>query len=91
MVFVHARNATVKTALTLREMANNQGDATLFRAEPSPEYGAAEKQVFSKLTMCALVWYFLTVVIQRFFILSTAPFEKKHSYVLSEYFRRHIY
>lgn len=46
MVFVHARNATVKTALTLREMANNQGDATLFRAEPSAEYGAAEKQVF---------------------------------------------
>ena len=50
MVFVHARNATVKTALTLREMANNQGDATLFRAEPSPEYGAAEKQVYNKLT-----------------------------------------
>lgn len=91
MVFVHARNATVKTALTLREMANNQGDATLFRAEPSPEYGAAEKQVFNKLTLCALVWYFLTLVIQRFFILSTAPFEKKHSYVLSEYFQRHIY
>ena len=66
MVFVHARNATVKTALTLREMANNQGDAALFRAEPSPEYGAAEKQVFNKLTLCALVWYFLTVVIQRF-------------------------
>lgn len=43
MVFVHARNATVKTALTLREMAANQGDAASFHAEQSPEYGAAEK------------------------------------------------
>lgn len=45
MVFVHARNATVKTALTLREMAANQGDAAAFHAQQSPEYGAAEKQV----------------------------------------------
>ncbi|XP_015759124.1 PREDICTED: activating signal cointegrator 1 complex subunit 3-like [Acropora digitifera] len=45
MVFVHARNATVKTALTLREMAANQGDAASFHAEQSPEYGAAQKQV----------------------------------------------
>lgn len=45
MVFVHARNATVKTALTLREMAANQGDAALFHAQQSPEYGTAEKQV----------------------------------------------
>ena len=45
MVFVHARNATVKTALTLREMAANQGDASLFHAPQSPEFGQAEKQV----------------------------------------------
>lgn len=45
MVFVHARNATVKTALTLREMAANQGDSALFRAPQGPEYGQAEKQV----------------------------------------------
>lgn len=45
MVFVHARNATVKTALTLREMAANQGDAALFHAPQSPEFGQAEKQV----------------------------------------------
>ncbi|KAJ7363490.1 activating signal cointegrator 1 complex subunit [Desmophyllum pertusum] len=45
MVFVHARNATVKTALTLREMAANQGDAKLFHAPQGPEYGTAEKQV----------------------------------------------
>jgi len=45
MVFVHARNATVKTAMTLREMAANQGDAALFHAPQSPEFGQAEKQV----------------------------------------------
>lgn len=66
MVFVHARNATVKTALTLREMANNQGDATLFRAEPSPEYGAAEKQVFNRLTLCALVGTFSQLLFKGF-------------------------
>lgn len=78
MVFVHARNATVKTALTLREMANNQGDATLFRAEPSPEYGAAEKQVFSELILFALACCFAQRLLfkARFCILSTAPFEK---------------
>jgi len=45
MVFVHARNATVKTAMTLREMAANQGDAALFHAPQGPEFGQAEKQV----------------------------------------------
>ena len=49
MVFVHARNATVKTALTLREMAANQGDSALFHAPQGPEYGQAEKQVRSQL------------------------------------------
>lgn len=45
MVFVHARNATVKTAMALREIANNSGDSKLFRADQDPQYGAAEKQV----------------------------------------------
>lgn len=45
MVFVHARNATVKTALTLREMAANQGDTAAFHVEQTPEYGTAQKQV----------------------------------------------
>ena len=45
MVFVHARNAAVKTAMTLREMASNHGDSGLFQAKQSPAYGAAEKQV----------------------------------------------
>ncbi|EDO46714.1 predicted protein [Nematostella vectensis] len=45
MVFVHARNATVRTAMTLREMASNQGDSMLFRAEQAPDYGSALKQV----------------------------------------------
>ena len=58
MVFVHARNATVKTALTLREMAGNQGDAALFRAQQSPEYGAAEKQVHCETGMSELWSYF---------------------------------
>ena len=52
MVFVHARNATVKTALTLREMASNRGDTTLFHAKQSPEYGTAEKQVQSRVQLC---------------------------------------
>ena len=46
MVFVHARNATVKTALTLREMAANQGDTAAFHVEQTPEYGTAQKQVW---------------------------------------------
>lgn len=45
MVFVHARNATVKTAMALREIANNNGDSKCFRADQDPQYGAAEKQV----------------------------------------------
>ncbi|XP_031554350.1 activating signal cointegrator 1 complex subunit 3-like [Actinia tenebrosa] len=45
MVFVHARNATVKTAMVLRELANNHGDSKCFRADQDPQFGAAEKQV----------------------------------------------
>ncbi|XP_071801677.1 activating signal cointegrator 1 complex subunit 3-like [Asterias amurensis] len=45
MVFVHARNATVKTAQTLRDIAKSEGDSLMFRAAQSPAYGSAEKQV----------------------------------------------
>jgi activating signal cointegrator complex subunit 3 len=45
MVFVHARNATLKTALKLRDMAKEQGDIELFRPEQSREYGDAQKQM----------------------------------------------
>ena len=49
MVFVHARNATVKTAQTLRDIAKSEGDSLMFRAAQSPAYGSAEKQVISCL------------------------------------------
>ncbi|KAK3734227.1 hypothetical protein QZH41_012947, partial [Actinostola sp. cb2023] len=45
MVFVHARNATVKTAMNLRELANNHGDSQVFRADQDPAFGTAQKQV----------------------------------------------
>jgi len=47
MVFVHARNATVKTAMSLRELATNYGDLQLFQPEQTPRLGQAEKQVSS--------------------------------------------
>ena len=45
MVFVHARNATVKTAMSLRELATNYGDLSYFQPEQLPQLGQAEKQV----------------------------------------------
>jgi activating signal cointegrator complex subunit 3 len=45
MVFVHARNATIKTALKLRDMAKNMGDIQLFFPESCKEFGDAQKQM----------------------------------------------
>ena len=45
MVFVHARNETVRTASVLCEMAKNHGEIKYFLAEQSPQYGEAEKQI----------------------------------------------
>ncbi|XP_044531332.1 activating signal cointegrator 1 complex subunit 3 [Gracilinanus agilis] len=45
MVFVHARNATVRTAMALREKAKNNGHICYFLPNQGPEYGHAEKQV----------------------------------------------
>ncbi|XP_078001399.1 activating signal cointegrator 1 complex subunit 3-like [Glandiceps talaboti] len=45
MVFVHARNATVRTAMNLREIAKNSGDSGLFAAKQTSQYGLIEKQV----------------------------------------------
>uniref|UniRef100_A0A8D0L2G8 Activating signal cointegrator 1 complex subunit 3 n=1 Tax=Sphenodon punctatus TaxID=8508 RepID=A0A8D0L2G8_SPHPU len=45
MVFVHARNATVRTAMALREKAKNNGHVCYFLATQGPDYGQAEKQV----------------------------------------------
>ncbi|KAK6170203.1 hypothetical protein SNE40_018654 [Patella caerulea] len=43
MVFVHARNETVRTAMTLLEMARNQGDIQLFAPNNSSRYGDFQK------------------------------------------------
>lgn len=45
MVFVHARNATVRTAMALIEMAKNHGEACFFQPDQGPEYGQCEKQI----------------------------------------------
>ncbi|XP_060905517.1 activating signal cointegrator 1 complex subunit 3 [Labrus mixtus] len=45
MVFVHARNATVRTAMALIEMAKNHGETCYFQPEQSSDYGQCEKQV----------------------------------------------
>ncbi|OCT80431.1 activating signal cointegrator 1 complex subunit 3 [Xenopus laevis] len=45
MVFVHARNSTVRTAMALRELAKNNGHSLYFLPNQGPEYGQAEKQV----------------------------------------------
>lgn len=48
MVFVHARNATVRTAMSLIERAKNSGQISCFLPTQGPEYGHAEKQVGNK-------------------------------------------
>ncbi|KAM9353179.1 activating signal cointegrator 1 complex subunit 3 [Symphorus nematophorus] len=45
MVFVHARNATVKTAMGLIEMAKNNGEICFFQPDQGPDYGQCEKQI----------------------------------------------
>ena len=45
MVFVHARNETVRTATLFNEMAQNKGHSQLFQAESSPKFGEAIKVV----------------------------------------------
>lgn len=45
MVFVHARNSTVRTAMSLIEMAKNRGESTFFQPDQGPDYGHCEKQV----------------------------------------------
>lgn len=47
MVFVHARNETVRTANVLSDIAKNSGDSSLFSPEQTPRYGDALKQVCS--------------------------------------------
>ena len=44
MVFVHARNETVRTATVLAEMARNNGDSALFLPPQGPQLGDAQRQ-----------------------------------------------
>ena len=53
-MFVHARNATVKTATSLRDQAAAFGDLPLFAPEQGSKLGHAEKQVCN-LCLCALI------------------------------------
>lgn len=45
MVFVHARNATVRTAMGLIEMAKNLGEICFFQPDQGPDYGQCDKQI----------------------------------------------
>lgn len=48
MVFVHARNDTVRTAMVLRDMAKNKNEIGFFLPEQSRQYGEAQKTVSTK-------------------------------------------
>lgn len=45
MVFVHARNATVRTATVMREMAQQKNHLGLFVPEESTGYGLAQRAI----------------------------------------------
>nr|E7F8F4.2 RecName: Full=Activating signal cointegrator 1 complex subunit 3 [Danio rerio] len=45
MVFVHARNSTVRTAMSLIEMAKNRGELSFFQVDQGADYGQCEKQI----------------------------------------------
>lgn len=45
MVFVHARNATARTAMVLREMASQRGQLKIFQTQDQPQYGLAYKSI----------------------------------------------
>ena len=45
LVFVHARNATMRTAVALRDEAVANGDASFFEAEQNADFGKVKQQV----------------------------------------------
>lgn len=45
MVFVHARNATVRTAMVLRDQAQQKSQLHIFQSEQTVQYFAAQKQM----------------------------------------------
>ena len=48
-MFVHARNATVRTATALRDLASSRGELPHFQPEQTSHLGLAEKQVCTLL------------------------------------------
>ena len=58
MVFVHARNETVRTATILSELAKNNGESRLFEPDQSPRYGEALKEVRLYYTVFKTPSYF---------------------------------
>lgn len=75
MVFVHARNATVKTAMGLIEMAKNQGETCFFQPDQGPDYGQCEKQVEKLSVICVQILFesikVINVLFQRFQLLNS--------------------
>ena len=47
-MFVHARNATVRTAEALRDLARSYNHLGHFAPEQTPQFGLADKQVKTK-------------------------------------------
>ena len=55
MVFVHARNETVRTAMLFRDFAKNNGQVGVFLPEQGPSFGEAQKNVRSPCHSVCLV------------------------------------
>ena len=45
MIFVHARNATVNTAMVMKEMAQQNGETALFLPEDTTQLGIAKNAI----------------------------------------------
>ena len=79
MVFVHARNATVKTAMAMREMAANQGDSPEFECDKNAAYGMMEKKVF----LIYMGNYTFVYLYLHFFYVNTSMLIHFHTYTFS--------
>ena len=56
MVFVHARNETVRTANVLCEFAKNQGDISVFLPDENIHYNDIQKAVSTLLYVCCIFY-----------------------------------
>ena len=77
-MFVHARNATVRTATALRDLASSRGELPHFQPEQTSHLGLAEKQVrtllpslppLSSSPLFLLLTFFLTFTSLRLSLL----------------------